>query len=644
MVKCKGFLVKYLRKTFRLASPVGYACLLLPAMSLAHQTPAPSPSLGRGTYDGGVLMGTESLYGYATVEVDIHGPNGVVVDVPVYVSLVRNTGQVFKSALAEKGKVVFAQVPKSELTAQVVASGYETAKQQFQMLDKLEVKVQVNLQPIADKEVAAADRGIAALNPKAQKNVGKALQALQANRPADARDHLIAAEKEAPESAEVEYLFGVYASRMNNAVEAQTHWQKALQLDPRNLSALLAVSQQLLQERKAPEAVPYLARALETDPSSWRAHMLMAQADLFQDQNEDAVKQAERAMELGQERAATVQPILSHALYRTGQKDRAIQGLQVYVKNNPTDTNAKALLERFLAPPAATPAAVTETADAAAGAVLPVPSNWLPPDVDENVPPVESGTSCSIDEVEKRAGERATELVRNVDRFAATETLTHESINKYGMPGDHEKRKFDYTVSIQDLGKGYLGVTEFRDGAGGQAAFPDGVVTNGLPALALIFHPYYAGNYEMTCEGLARSNGQLAWQVHFRQRVGKPNVIKSYQIGMHGPSYPVALKGRAWIAADSYELVRMETDIVAPIPQIKLLAEHTDIEYGPVDFRKGNVTLWLPKSAEVYFAWRGRQVHRRHSFSNYMLFAVDDQQRIGTPKIVPTAPGETAKP
>ena len=76
----------------------------------------------------------------------------------------------------------------------------------------------------------------------------------------------------------------------------------------------------------------------------------------------------------------------------------------------------------------------------------------------------------------------------------------------------------------------------------------------------------------------------------------------------------------------------MESDIVAPIPQIRLMADHTNIEYGPVNFQQANTTLWLPQSAEVYFAWVGRRIHRRHEFSNYLLFGVDDRQRINAPK------------
>jgi hypothetical protein len=50
----------------------------------------------------------------------------------------------------------------------------------------------------------------------------------------------------------------------------------------------------------------------------------------------------------------------------------------------------------------------------------------------------------------------------------------------------------------------------------------------------------------------------------------------------------------------------------------------------------------------VYYDWKGKRIHRRHSFSNYMLFAVDDRQKITTPKVdeAPTAeaPGPGAEP
>jgi hypothetical protein len=158
------------------------------------------------------------------------------------------------------------------------------------------------------------------------------------------------------------------------------------------------------------------------------------------------------------------------------------------------------------------------------------------------------------------------------------------------------------------------------------------VATLGLPSLVLIFHPYIAVNYEMTCEGLARRNGGLAWQIHFRQRADKPSTVRQYRLGESGRTYPVALKGRAWIAADTFQIVRLETDLVAPLPEIRLVTDHTAIEYSAVHFRKRNVEMWLPQTAEIYNDWKGRRTHRRHSFSDYVLFSVDDRQEFKLPK------------
>ncbi len=52
---------------------------------------------------------------------------------------------------------------------------------------------------------------------------------------------------------------------------------------------------------------------------------------------------------------------------------------------------------------------------------------------------------------------------------------------------------------------------------------------------------------------------------------------------------------------------------------------HTVPSIGPVHFQARNLDMWLPQNAEVHYDWRGRRSHRRHSFRNYLLFAVDDK-------------------
>jgi hypothetical protein len=390
----------------------------------------------------------------------------------------------------------------------------------------------------------------------------------------------------------------------------------------------------LVQQKKSAEALPYATRAVEVEPASWRAHVLLAEALLMEKRNDDAIKESRRAIDLGHERAATAQLVLAHALAQRGDRDEAIQALEIYIKSHPTDADAAKDLETLKNP------AVSITSVSAAGlnaaaedaAALPMATNWRPADVDESVPRVESGAACALDDVVRKAGDQISELIHDVDRFTATESLSHQSIDKWGAPSAAEKRKFDYVVSIQLLQGKYLNVEEYRSMGGAPADFPGGVVTNGLPSLVLIFHPVNVPNFDMTCEGIARTSSGLAWQIHFKQRPDRPNTIKRYRIGADGPSYPVALKGRAWISADTYQIVRLETDLVKPVPEIKLVADHSDIEYGPVKFKDGKISMWLPQSADVYYDWRGRRIHRRHSFNQYLLFGVDEKQKISAPK------------
>lgn len=575
----------------------------------------------------------------AVLDVNLKGPDGQPVSVAAVVTLLKLSQEAYRQETAKAGHVRFNGIAATEYSVQVVASGYETTVRKVETRNNEVKSLTIELQKLSAED-AAENMAYLALAPKAQREIGKALELLRAQKVADARSHLDAANRAAPNHGEVQYLYGVYAKQSGNAEQAKSYWLKAVEYSPKHLLALLSLADALLRENRETEALPYAKRAVETEPSSWRGHMVLANVYLRMGSADEAVNEAERAMELGHDQAAMVQPILAGALARKGEKERAKTVLQSYLIEHPSDGDAKKLQEELqkVAPAEGSAEAGSLTAEelslsTGAATALPLPSSWLPPDVDERVPPVEPGTSCSLEDVVGKAGKQAQAFVKNVERFTASEFLKHEAIDKWGMAKSPETRKFDYVVAIEELRPGFLGVEEYRGNHSSATEFPDGVATNGLPALMLIFHPYDAENFEMTCEGLTRWNGKLAWQVHFRQRRDKPNIMRAYRLGTNGPSFPVALKGRAWILADSFQVARLETDLITPVPEIKLFADHTAIEYGPVRFQKHNVEMWLPQSAEVFYDWRGKRIHRRHSFSNYLLFAVDEKQRISEPKV-----------
>ena len=563
----------------------------------------------------------------AVLDVSLKGADGQPVRVAAVVTLLKLSKEVYKQETAKAGHVHFGSIAATEYSVQVVAEGYQTAIGRVETRNNEAKSLTIELQKLSVED-AAENLAYHALAPKAQREIGKALGLLRAQKVADARSHLDAANRAAPNQAEVQYLYGVYEKQAGNAEQAKAYWLKAVEYNPRHFLTLLSLSDALLAENRETEALPYAKRAVEVEPSSWRGHMVLANVDLRMGLADEAEREAERARELGQGQAAVVQPLLAVALAKKGEKARAITILQSYVQEHPSDAEAKTLLGKLQLGTAS----VTEVPDEDAASALPLPSNWLPPDVDEKVPTMEPGAACVLDDVLGRAAKRVEEFVKNVDRFTASESLKHESINRWGLAESPENRKFDYVASIDQYRPGYFSVMEYRKGVGSLSEFPGGVQTTGLSALALIFHSNNAGNFAMSCEGLGQWNGRPAWQVHFRQRLDKPNTIRAYRFGENGPSYSVALRGRAWIAADSYQIVRMETDLVAPMPQIRLVTDHTLVDYGPVHFKRSNVEMWLPQSAEMYSDWRGKRMHRRLSYDNYLLFSVDEKQKISEPK------------
>ena len=252
---------------------------------------------------------------------------------------------------------------------------------------------------------------------------------------------------------------------------------------------------------------------------------------------------------------------------------------------------------------------------------------WMVHELGQNVPPVDASVECPTQQVLKGVGARMVEFVSNLEKFTATEELEHHRMDAKGEP---EKRRFDYVVTISPNDWGTFTLSEFRNGSTDMAQFPAGVATVGLPALALLFHPVLAQDFQFTCEGLGQSDSKAAWQVHFVQRTDRPVRIRSYRVGMR--SFTVSLEGRAWIDPGNYQVERLEAELEKPIDEIGLTNEHTTIKYAPVEFRSRELQIWLPQEAATYVERKGHRYCRRLVYSDFRLFNVDTAQNIQAPK------------
>lgn len=273
--------------------------------------------------------------------------------------------------------------------------------------------------------------------------------------------------------------------------------------------------------------------------------------------------------------------------------------------------------------------AMLALAVAAEGGSTPV--SRIPPDIDLQRPAVAAGVSCPANLLDK-ASERAAELVKDVVRFSATENLVHENLDARGIPVNHVNRTFDYVVDISRPTPNSLSVREYRSSSGQRSELPEHITSNGIAELALVFHPSLRDDFEMTCEGQASWENRPAWIIHFLQRKDRPVRLQVFLV--NGIVFPVRLKGRVWISAGSLQIVHLESDMVKPVPEIRLNREHVEVSYGPVIFKKFSTKLWLPMQAELYVEFGKHHFARRHSFENFMLFTTDTQEKVTIPDAI----------
>lgn len=589
----------------------------------------------------------------STLFVSVRLPDGSPYDLPAIVNLYSFSGSPVGIGIFRAGTAEFDRLAPGSYTVEVVAVGYQKLTEAVQIITGGErQQVQVTL-VVEASNTNATPPGPPILAPAAEKELSKALEDIRANKPEDAKRHLEKASRAAPAVPDVNYLWGMYYAQMKDMSKAKEYWEKAIQIYPRHVFSLAALAQLALQDSNGPAAVDLLLRVTDLVPSSWRYQERLAEAYLLAGNYEEVQKHAERAIELGKERAAEAQFILAQALLHTKDSQRALKALDFYMASQPSGSRAAEARQmlgtlRPVAQPAASPAApvsVTaalpkKSATTSITEELVPPPKWMPPDVDESMPPVESVAGCPLEKVRDEAGKRVGEFVDAVNRIAATESLENEVIDRAGLPVRHVSRNYSYVASVQQIRPGMYTMEEYRNGAMDLDLFPERVATLGLTALVMAFHSVYRDDYDVACEGLSRWHGGLAWQVHFRQRADKPPRLRSYRV--NSLSFPVALRGRAWIAADTFQIVSLETDIVSPIPQIQLKAEHISVEYAPVKFASHQTQLWLPESAEIFFDYGHRRMHRRHYFRDYMLFAVDEKQQISAPKVEPDTESPSA--
>lgn len=516
--------------------------------------------------------------------------------------------------------------------------------------DYATANVVVILRPINEQLVFHAPTGQFVLAPRAQKEVQQGLRDLRSGKIPSAQKHFQKAIGLAPGNPYVNYVMGMSYLLAKQLPNAQPYLEESVSLDPTQVASLLALGTLRFQQASYPGAIEVLSKAAELDPSSWKSQWLLATSYLYERDYTQARDHAEKALAVGKEQTEPVRLILAEAAAGMGDRAGALVTLNSFLSVHPQDRDALKLRAWLGGLPKPSP--VTEEKPVASSTVvgaarlpqpqpvvdpppppateLPPKPDWAPPDIDAERPFTVSGAGCSLPKVLKSAGRNATELATDLEKFSSREEYEAVEIKRDASLERPVSRTYSYMVFIEHPNSRIIHVNEFRDQGTTAEEMPGELADMGAPGLVLAFHPLLQGDFAWSCEGLGKWQGKPAWIVRFEQRSDRSNRLLAFESSTGTHSLP--LKGRAWVSENGGQVMHLETDLVAPIPELRLKREHFVIDYKAVAFPKRKVTLWLPENVDVYFHYRGHYLRHYHHFSDFQLFWTGATQKIGQPK------------
>jgi len=93
-------------------------------------------------------------------------------------------------------------------------------------------------------------------------------------------------------------------------------------------------------------------------------------------------------------------------------------------------------------------------------------------------------------------------------------------------------------------------------------------------------------------------------------------------------------QGLMWIDPETFQVLRMKSDLLAPRTDVWLDRQTTDIEFQEVRF-PDDQKLWLPREVRVDAVYLRTRYRNRHRYSDYKRFTVASKDEIKRPTVPP---------
>jgi tetratricopeptide (TPR) repeat protein len=231
-------------------------------------------------------------------------------------------------------------------------------------------------------------------------------------------------------------------------------------------------------------------------------------------------------------------------------------------------------------------------------------------------------------------GKNVAQFFNDLPKICSMEKVHQERLTRDGKMDQSQEYIYRYLLTVSDRQSG-PDVDEYRADPKGKLTDLTGLeshymLTLGFVSAPLVFHPTYQDGSSFLLLGTQKLNGRKDYVIVYAQVPSKSRLSGTFQYG--GIQRLTYTQGIAWVDAANYQITHIISDLLEPLPELRLDRETTDITFSEVSFKNAPHSFWLPQAVSVTLDWNKRVLRNNHAYSDFLVSDVESTQKIARPK------------
>jgi VWFA-related protein len=229
-------------------------------------------------------------------------------------------------------------------------------------------------------------------------------------------------------------------------------------------------------------------------------------------------------------------------------------------------------------------------------------------------------------------GRSVDDFMRDIGDVIAQEDVTQEKLDTKGNIKAKQRVQDNYLI----IHHGYKwgASAEYRMDDKGNRLGPIGLqkgylVTSGVALSCISFSTVAQSQSKFRYLGEENMDSRETYVLGFAQKPGEATFLTT-MTGTGGTDVDMLTQGILWVDKNSFQIIRMRNDLLAPNHDIGLDQLTTEVRFAEVQLQDVPNPLWLPSDVDVYMEIDKQKFRNLHHYTDYRRYRV--AVKIGTPQ------------